>query len=107
MAATNSAEGPVGKHQPFFNHGLSSFFSACAVRSRKSPPPHVPTSPCDPPTAATSTATVLQADYRRPEPPDAPRPCHRVVAGKHASVALASTWPPAHLRRTVFARARR
>jgi len=26
MTATNSADGPSGKHQPFFNQGLSSFF---------------------------------------------------------------------------------
>src|SRR5712692_7325137 len=106
IAATNSAEGPVGKHQPFFNHGLSSFFLASAAPSRRKVLPRIPTPPCDPPTAAASTASGPPADYRRPEPPDELPPCHRADARKHASSAGAATQPPVRLRRIVAARVR-
>src|SRR5271155_1488804 len=70
IAATNSADGAVGKHQPFFNHGLSSFFLASAARFRGIAPPQILKPPCDPPTAAKSNGSALAADYRKPVPPD-------------------------------------
>src|SRR6266851_102149 len=94
IAATNSADGAVGKHQPFFNHGLSSFFLASAAQSRRTVLPRIPTPPCDSPTAAASTAPGPPADYHRPEPPDELPPCHRADARKHASSAGAATQPP-------------
>src|ERR1035438_1076001 len=91
IAATNSADGPSGKHQPFFNQGLSSFFLAPDAPSRRKPTPHAPAPPSDRPANEGSNANDLPAGCRTPERSSGPPPCHPSCARTPVGSAWGST----------------
>src|SRR5208282_2642966 len=107
IAATNSADGPSGKHQPFFNQGLSSFFLAPDEPSHAKPSPHAPAPPADRRANAGSSANDRPARRCTPTRSSAPPLCHPSSARTPVGSAWDSTPLPDLLPRTACEPARR